>query len=81
MKRILLTALLLAGAFFSAEAKTVATEKPAETKVICTIGLEGEGSFTEVYKNMKECKKYCKGGATVCEETGKKTPVNEEEVD
>ena len=51
------------------------------SKFICTVGLEGEGSFTEVYKTKKDCQKYCRGGATICEETGDDTPVNLGEVD
>ncbi len=83
MKRIV-SALLIASALLTgyAEAKLEKVQpKEEETKVTCTIGLEGEGSFTEVYKNKKECRQYCKGGATVCEETGIETPINTEEVD
>ena len=47
-------------------------DKSEDTKYICTIGLEGEGSFTEVYKDRAECRQYCKGGATVCQKTAKK---------
>lgn len=71
MKRIL-------GALFVVSALISAS---AAAKYICTIGLEGEGSFTEVYKNREECKKFCRGDATICEETGEETAVNTEEVD
>lgn len=71
MKRIL-GALLIASALISTN---------MVAKYICVEGLEGEGSFTEVYKNKEECRKYCRGGAVICEEAEEATPVNLEEVD
>lgn len=56
-------------------------KKTRDTKYICTIGLEGEGSFTEVYSDKEECRKLCKGGATVCEETGRKNIIDIDDVD
>lgn len=52
-----------------------------QAKYICVEGLEGEGSFTEVYKDKEACRKYCKGGATICQEAAEETAVNTEEVD
>ncbi len=68
------------------EPQAVDTKKqPArKTKVICSIGLgptEDVDSFTEVLDTKAECKKYCKGVATVCQETSINTDVNLEQLD
>ena len=86
MKRIL-TALILAGIMAtSCLAKISETEKSTQagsedTKYICTIGLEGEGSLTEYYKDKEECAALCKGGAVVCQKTAKKNSQAPDDVD
>ena len=66
------------------ESEAKSEKSPKETKWICAMGLEPdyepEGVFIETYKNRKECKRYCKGRAPVCQETEAETPVNPDTV-
>lgn len=73
MKRIV-TALLVMSSLGALQAK-------AKTKYICTINVMDDAMFTEEFKTREECRKYCRGIGTVCEETGEATVIDTTFVD
>lgn len=79
MKRLLaLAALVAAVALGFALFQRMRTPQPVarqgETKYICSMAGPDE-IYTTEFATKEECNKNCRGGAVVCEETGKDTIV------
>lgn len=55
-------------------------ERGNNIKYICSRDNMADSVFTDVYESESDCRKYCTGIGTVCEPTGKRTPVDTQDV-